>query len=148
MNCTKSAILLFAVTAGLLSGCAMCANPFDECYAAFGGSRPRADMLAGRVGSLFAEAGQWSEADEMPAAEVVEERIPLEGEFESEVIQEDDYEDESYGDSYGGSSYEGDVYDENSYPGGNSTRNDSGFSNRSQLDEAVDNIIEETRSIE
>ncbi len=41
----------------------MCANPFDECYAAFGGSRPRADMLAGRVGSAFAEAGQWSESD-------------------------------------------------------------------------------------
>jgi hypothetical protein len=35
------------------SGCAMCANPYDDSYAAYGGRRERTDMVHGRVGSVF-----------------------------------------------------------------------------------------------
>lgn len=130
MNCTKSVIVLFAVTACLLSGCAMCANPFDECYAAFGGSRPRADMLAGRVGSLFAEAGQWTESDPTtPMPVVVDEGTTIDDQYESEVIQDESYGDRSFGNSYEGST----------------TRNNADLSPSSQLDEVMENIIEETR---
>jgi len=36
-----------------LSGCAMCANPFDCQYGAYGSRLPRADMTNGRVGSIL-----------------------------------------------------------------------------------------------
>ena len=35
----------------------MCAGPFDCHYAAYGGSTPRGDMINGRVGSAFNNAG-------------------------------------------------------------------------------------------
>ena len=38
-------------------GCSMCAGPFDCHYAAYGGSTPRTDMINGRVGSAFNDAG-------------------------------------------------------------------------------------------
>jgi hypothetical protein len=40
-----------------LAGCAMCANPFDYHYAAYGSRLPRADMVNGRVGSILDPAG-------------------------------------------------------------------------------------------
>ena len=40
-----------------LAGCAMCANPFDCYYAAYGGRLPRHDMVNGRVGSILDPAG-------------------------------------------------------------------------------------------
>ena len=40
-----------------LAGCAMCANPFDCYYAAYGGRLPRTDMVHGRVGSILDAAG-------------------------------------------------------------------------------------------
>jgi hypothetical protein len=38
-------------------GCATCQNPYDNTYAAYGSSQPRADRTYGRVGSRFAPAG-------------------------------------------------------------------------------------------
>ncbi len=45
--------------AGLISltGCAMCDNPFDCYYAAYGSRLPRADMVHGRVGSILDPPG-------------------------------------------------------------------------------------------
>ena len=45
--------LALAATLISLAGCAMCANPFDCQYAAYGGRLPRADMVNGRVGSIL-----------------------------------------------------------------------------------------------
>lgn len=36
-----------------LCGCQMCQSNLDHFYAAYGGERARADMVRGRVGSLF-----------------------------------------------------------------------------------------------
>ena len=41
-------------------GCAMCANPHDCKYAAYGGRRERTDMVHGRVGSVFDPAPEVS----------------------------------------------------------------------------------------
>jgi len=43
-------------------GCAMCANPHDCKYAAYGGYRERADMVHGRVGSVIDPALEVSHA--------------------------------------------------------------------------------------
>ena len=125
MNCTKSVMLVLVVS--LLSGCAMCANPFDEFYAAYGGSRPRADMLAGRVGSKFVEAGQWCETDPLPTPAATDDGSVIEGDYESSVIQDDYYE------STPSEIIEGDSYE-------------SGSSTRFQLNEAVDNVLEDMQS--
>ncbi len=45
--------LALSATLISLAGCAMCANPFDCQYAAYGGRLPRADMVNGRVGSIL-----------------------------------------------------------------------------------------------
>jgi hypothetical protein len=45
----------------VFSGCAMCANPHDCKYAAYGGRRARADMVHGRVGSVFDPAPEVSQ---------------------------------------------------------------------------------------
>ena len=58
-------ILLLALAAPGLMGCALCANVDDCNYAAHGGRWQRTDMSHGRVGSRFAPAGQIVE----PAAE-------------------------------------------------------------------------------
>jgi hypothetical protein len=34
-------------------GCSICASPYDDYYAAYGGLRTRANMVEGRVASLF-----------------------------------------------------------------------------------------------
>lgn len=111
---------LLVVTCG---GCAMCANPFDECYPAYGGSRPRADMLAGRVGSAFVEAGLWSEADKPPTEPTMaEEPWGLDsdaqkvGEDASDEYEPDEYDSGDYdsggqdvpGVEYSGVEYSGD----------------------------------------
>lgn len=41
----------------LFSGCAICASPDDEAYAAYGGVSEREDRCCGRVGSLLTGAG-------------------------------------------------------------------------------------------
>jgi hypothetical protein len=103
MEISKLATTLLVLMTVSLSGCAMCSNPFDECYPAFGGSRPRADMLAGRVGSKFVEAGVWTEGDAVVEADTPRTFLPssptysqngyydgyLDGEsFESQVVEE------------------------------------------------------------
>jgi hypothetical protein len=54
--------LMAGIAGGLILssalGCAMCASPHDEAYAAYGGKRPRQDMYQGRVGSAFRPAGE------------------------------------------------------------------------------------------
>ena len=54
-------------------GCAMCANPYDCSYAAYGGRIQRANRAHGRVGSILdPSAGQLGAADTcmlMPATE-------------------------------------------------------------------------------
>lgn len=47
----------FALALMTMTGCAMCAHPFDYDYGAFGGSWERADPANGRVGSAFHAAG-------------------------------------------------------------------------------------------
>ena len=51
--------LTVVVLAASLSGCAICESPFDDYFAAYGGSRPRSNMVHGRVASVFdpADAG-------------------------------------------------------------------------------------------
>jgi hypothetical protein len=44
----------------LATGCALCANPYDASYAAYGGLRQRTDMVHGRVGSVFDPASEVS----------------------------------------------------------------------------------------
>lgn len=41
----------------LVSGCAICASPYDSHYPAYGGSWERDDPSEGRVGSAFQPAG-------------------------------------------------------------------------------------------
>ncbi len=52
--------LMLALPLLTLCGCAMCQDCFDEYYAAYGGRRPRTDMVHGRVGSIIDPA---TEAD-------------------------------------------------------------------------------------
>ncbi len=49
--------LVFATICAATAGCCICDNPFDEYYAAYGGRNPRVDMVHGRVGSAFRDAG-------------------------------------------------------------------------------------------
>ena len=47
---TRSLLLSgFAMLLMTMTGCAMCAHPFDNDYGAFGGTWERADPSAGRV---------------------------------------------------------------------------------------------------
>ena len=56
----------------LVSGCAMCSAPYDCHYPAYGGKRPRADMINGRVGSAFQDAGvQLASAESMNGEDIV-----------------------------------------------------------------------------
>ena len=48
---------LLIASLAALSGCAMCAGPFDHNYPAFGGAWQRSDPVNGRVGSIFEPAG-------------------------------------------------------------------------------------------
>ena len=50
-TCSTQLALVAAILS--LSGCAMCANPFDCQYGAYGSRLPRADMTRGRVGSIL-----------------------------------------------------------------------------------------------
>ena len=52
-------------------GCALCANPGDDEYSAYGGRWQRHDRSAGRVGSVFAPAGEGQpQADPQPTPAV------------------------------------------------------------------------------
>lgn len=48
------------------TGCAMCSNPYDCFYGAYGGTWPREDMTSGRVGSAFSPAGSHVLESEAP----------------------------------------------------------------------------------
>lgn len=89
-------LAICAVSASTL-GCAMCSNPHDCHYPAYGGIRPRVDDVHGRVGSLFNDAsGQHMSYDEsLPADAIIDsgglmtttdemtaEPIPLERQFD------------------------------------------------------------------
>lgn len=50
-------------------GCTMCANPHDCKYAAYGGTRPRADQVHGRVGSILDPAAEITVAQREEAPE-------------------------------------------------------------------------------
>ena len=67
--------LLSLVTSSL--GCALCCSPDDCNYGAYGGRWQRHDMLSGRVGSAFAEAGYDSAGNVTEAVHAPEpERLP------------------------------------------------------------------------
>lgn len=51
--CRILRVVLLASTAAALSGCAICANPHDCKYPAYGGIIERVDQVHGRVGSLY-----------------------------------------------------------------------------------------------
>lgn len=65
MRCLLSwtGALLCAVMSVVTNGCAICASPYDDSYAAYGGLRERTDQVHGRVGSVFD-----------PAPEIIHER--------------------------------------------------------------------------
>ena len=48
------------------TGCAMCSNPYDCFYGAYGGTWQREDMTQGRVGSAFSPAGSRVSETEAP----------------------------------------------------------------------------------
>ena len=48
-------------------GCAMCSNPYDCFYGAYGGTWQREDMTHGRVGSAFSPAGSHALESEAPS---------------------------------------------------------------------------------
>jgi hypothetical protein len=50
---SRLTLLLLGVMS--LSGCALCANPFDHDYVTYGSRTPRTDMKCGRVGSVFSD---------------------------------------------------------------------------------------------
>lgn len=56
-NQPLTAVLLGCILLIFVAGCSVCAGPFDCHYAAYGGSTPRGDMINGRVGSAFNNAG-------------------------------------------------------------------------------------------
>jgi len=65
-----------------MTGCAMCAGPFDAQYSAEGGSWERHDPSHGRVGSAFSDAGA-------PRAETADlEGVPDAGEATDETYYE------------------------------------------------------------
>ena len=68
--CCVRFVLLGLSIAWIVSaaGCATCQNTYDDTYAAYGGSQPRADMVQGRVGSRFAPAGGAAESAPVPGA--------------------------------------------------------------------------------
>ena len=65
-----------------LTGCAMCAGPFDSQYSAEGGAWERHDPSHGRVGSAFSDAGA-------PREETADlEGVPTEGKAADETYYE------------------------------------------------------------
>ena len=53
----RSSLILVALATGTANlGCCLCDNPFDQQYAAYGGRKPRVDMVRGRVNSAFRDA--------------------------------------------------------------------------------------------
>jgi hypothetical protein len=54
--CLGTGLLLF------VSGCAICASPYDSHYPAYGGSWERADPAEGRVASILHPAGAMHQA--------------------------------------------------------------------------------------
>jgi hypothetical protein len=50
-------VLLLPLLAATAGGCAICANPDDEAYSAYGGMVERADPYHGRVNSAFGPGG-------------------------------------------------------------------------------------------
>lgn len=65
-----------------MTGCAMCAGPFDAQYSAEGGAWERHDASHGRVGSAFSNAGA-------PRGETADlEGVPAEGEAYYEASPE------------------------------------------------------------
>ncbi len=73
-----------------LAGCAMCANPFDCQYAAYGGRLPRADMVNGRVGSILDPAsGGVLSTQEIQPGEIYEAGAVAGGVYQESGDQED-----------------------------------------------------------
>lgn len=66
----------------------MCCAPYDCHYAAYGGKRPRADMINGRVGSAFQDAGAQTAAYASDGESIV---LLEDG---SEVVVDESYEGE------------------------------------------------------
>lgn len=75
---------LLSLTPGLLLmvswGCALCANPHDCKFAAYGGLRERADMVHGRVGSVIDPASEVSHATAV-------EQSPMSGDETAEEME-------------------------------------------------------------
>lgn len=90
----------------MLTGCAMCGAPYDCHYAAYGGKRPRADMINGRVGSAFQDAGVQMANYEGEEGAIIEEGYVDEG------YVEDGYAEDGYvGEEYTNESNNDEAYD-------------------------------------
>ncbi len=83
---------------GVLNGCAICCNPYACHYAAYGGSRPRQDMIHGRVGSAFHDAGQVVTAGPFETEWDQNSEYEPDSDVES-LPYRNDYDDSSFGDS-------------------------------------------------
>ncbi len=82
--------LALAATLISLAGCAMCANPFDCRYAAYGGRLPRADMVNGRVGSILDPAhGGVLSTQEIQPGEIHDAEAGAEGVYQESSNQQD-----------------------------------------------------------
>ncbi len=78
-----------AVTSLVMAGgCAMCSGTYDCHYAAYGGSRPRGDMIHGRVASAFndASAPAWDEEIILDPDSQYPIELAPEEDFEPEVL--------------------------------------------------------------
>ncbi len=90
--------ILYVLGIALLSGCAMCKNPFDCDYAAYGSRLPRADMARGRVGSILdgSSAGVVTTQpidDDGLSDGLYEERVLENGAFQDQDFGQNDFND-------------------------------------------------------
>lgn len=70
-----------------ISGCTLCASPYDYDYGGFVSKTPRTDMRHGRVGSIFSDPGH----SESVVAETGEpETIEVDGVEISDPVHRDD----------------------------------------------------------
>lgn len=82
-------VYVFAALLAVASGCAICANPEDCSYPAYGGRWQRSDPCCGRVGSLFDPAdAQIIETGVFPEEEALQKDETNEGVDEAQSKQE------------------------------------------------------------
>jgi len=75
-------------------GCAICQNPYDDCYPVYGGNCACGDYSGGRVGSVLGSSSGTVYADVGQPAGEFSESDPGADERSAEVLPSDDFADE------------------------------------------------------